>query len=113
MSDVTGLRPGSIVGEAVTPPFAVLPHSPAPFIHRSMRLAAWAPADDLALSSCLPAKLTAKACEKCGSYVKVLDQVNDRALAAFADDMATVGCDMSMAPAGEQWRGENLFLLGY
>src|SRR5262245_6555276 len=48
MSDVTGLRPGSILGEAAKPPFAVLPDPTALFINRSKRLAALAPAHDLA-----------------------------------------------------------------
>lgn len=48
MSDVSGLRPGSILGEAAKPPFAVLPDPAALFLHRTKRLAALAPAHDLA-----------------------------------------------------------------
>src|SRR5689334_6351819 len=48
MSDVIGLRPGSMLGEAAKPPFAVLPDPAAPFINRSMRLTTLAPAHDLA-----------------------------------------------------------------
>jgi len=48
MSDVTGLRPGNILGEAAKPPFAVLPDPAVLFSHRAMRLAALAPTHDLA-----------------------------------------------------------------
>ncbi|HEU0061250.1 MAG TPA: formate dehydrogenase accessory protein FdhE [Hyphomicrobiaceae bacterium] len=48
MSDDTGLRPGSILGEAAKPPFAVLPDPAALFLNRTQRLAALAPAHDLA-----------------------------------------------------------------
>jgi formate dehydrogenase maturation protein FdhE len=113
MSDVTGLGPGSIVGEAVKMPFAVLPHPAALFIRRSKRLAALAPAHDLAPFLGLPTKLTAKAEAWCRSFMKVRYQVNDHALAALANDMATLGRDMLMAYAGRQRRGQNSFLLGY
>jgi formate dehydrogenase maturation protein FdhE len=115
MSDVTGLRPGSILGEAVKPPFAVLPDPAALFINRSTRLAAQAPTHDLVLFLSFLAKPTAKAepCEKCRSDVKVLDQVDDHALNPFADDMATFGRDMLMAHAGWQRRDQNPFLSAY
>lgn len=40
MSDVTSLRPGSIIGDTAMPPFAVPPDPTSLFINRSRRLAA-------------------------------------------------------------------------
>jgi len=48
MSDVSGLRPGSILGEAAKPPFAVLPDPASLFLNRSKRLAMLAPDHELA-----------------------------------------------------------------
>ena len=48
MSDVTGLRPGYILGEAAKPPFAVIPDPASLFFNRSNRFAALAPGHQLA-----------------------------------------------------------------
>jgi FdhE protein len=48
MSDVTGLRPGNILGEAAKPPFAVIPDPASLFFNRSNRFAALAPGHQLA-----------------------------------------------------------------
>jgi|SoiMethySBSTD1v2_1073268.scaffolds.fasta_scaffold366279_3 formate dehydrogenase maturation protein FdhE len=48
MSDVTGLRPGNILGEAAKPPFAVIPNPASLFFNRSNRFAALAPGHQLA-----------------------------------------------------------------
>jgi FdhE protein len=48
MSDATGLRSGSMLGEAAKPPFAVLPDPPSLFFNRTKRLAALAPGHELA-----------------------------------------------------------------
>ena len=58
MSDVSGLRPGSILGEAAKPPFAALPDPASLFLHRRKRLAALAPAHDLAPYLSILATLT-------------------------------------------------------
>jgi FdhE protein len=47
MSDVGGPRPGTIIGEAAKPPFAVLPNPSSLFLTRSKRLAALAPGHEL------------------------------------------------------------------
>lgn len=112
MSDVACLPPGSLVGEAVTLPSAVLPHLAALSTNRSKWLATLAP--DPAPFPSLPTKRTAKAeaGENCRSYVKVRYHANDHARARFADDIAALGLDMLMARAGWQRRGHP-FLLGY
>src|SRR5262245_9259777 len=48
MSDVTGLRPGNILGEAAKPPFAVIADPASLFFNRSNRFAALAPGHQLA-----------------------------------------------------------------
>jgi FdhE protein len=60
-----------------------------------------------------PDSIKAETCDKCHRYVKILYQVNDPALEAVADDVASVGLDMLLT--GETWTrgGQNLFLLGY
>ena len=50
--------------------------------------------------------------EKCRSYVKILYQVNDHGLDAFAD-VATLRLDMLMAKHGWQRVGPNVFPLGH
>jgi FdhE protein len=55
----------------------------------------------------------AEVCETCRGYVKVLYQVNDPALEAMADDVASVGLDMLLAEGGWKRGGHNPFLLGY
>jgi FdhE protein len=58
MSDVTGLRPGSTLGEAAKPPFAGLADPTTLFFHRTKRLAALAPAHNLAFYLSFLATLT-------------------------------------------------------
>jgi FdhE protein len=60
-----------------------------------------------------PDSIKAETCDKCQRYVKILYQVNDPALEAVADDVASVGLDMLLT--AETWTrgGQNLFLLGY
>jgi FdhE protein len=60
-----------------------------------------------------PDTVKAETCGKCRSYVKILYQVNDPALEAVADDVATLGLDMLLAEEGWRRGGQNPFLLGY
>jgi FdhE protein len=55
----------------------------------------------------------AETCDTCRGYVKILYQVNDAALEALSDDVATVGLDMMLAEEGWKRGGDNPFLLGY
>ena len=47
MSGVGGLKPGSIIGEAAKPPFAVLPDPSSLFLDRARRFATLAPGHEL------------------------------------------------------------------
>lgn len=60
-----------------------------------------------------PETVKAECCDGCKRYVKILYQVNDAALDAVADDVATLGLDMLLAGEGWQRGGANAFLLGY
>ncbi len=55
----------------------------------------------------------AETCDTCRGYVKILYQVNDAALEALSDDVASVGLDMMLAEEGWKRGGDNPFLLGY
>lgn len=60
-----------------------------------------------------PDTVKAETCEKCRGYVKILYQVNDPALEAVADDVATLGLDLLLTEEGWKRGGQNPFLLGY
>jgi FdhE protein len=60
-----------------------------------------------------PDTVKAEACDDCHGYVKILYQVNDHALEALADDVASLGLDMLMSEDGWRRGGQNPFLLGY
>jgi FdhE protein len=60
-----------------------------------------------------PDTIKGETCEKCGSYVKILYQVNDPVLEPLADDVASLGLDMLLAEEGWKRGGQNPFLLGY
>ena len=60
-----------------------------------------------------PDTVKGETCEKCQGYVKILYQVHDMALEAFADDVATLGLDMLLADEGWKRGAQNPFLLGY
>jgi len=55
----------------------------------------------------------AEACNECGSYVKILYQVNDPSLDPVADDVATLGLDLLVRETGLRRAGVNHFLQGY
>jgi len=55
----------------------------------------------------------AETCSECGSYVKILYQVNDPSLDPVADDVATLGLDLLVRESGLRRAGVNHFLLGY
>jgi FdhE protein len=60
-----------------------------------------------------PDTVKAETCDKCRGYVKILYQVNDPALEAMADDVASLGLDMLLVEEGWKRGGQNPFLLGY
>lgn len=60
-----------------------------------------------------PDTVKAETCDKCKGYVKILYQVNDPVLEAFADDVASLGLDMLLADEGWKRGAQNPFLLGY
>ena len=60
-----------------------------------------------------PDAVKGETCNKCRGYVKILYQVNDPVLEAFADDVATLGLDMLLAEEGWKRGAQNPFLLGY
>lgn len=60
-----------------------------------------------------PDTVKGETCTKCQGYVKILYQVNDAALEACADDVASLGLDMLLAEEGWKRGGRNPFLLGY
>jgi formate dehydrogenase maturation protein FdhE len=129
MSDVIGLRSGSILGEAAKPPFAVLPDPAALFFHGMKRLAALARAHDLApylsflaTRTCAQhdiqrdlAPATLPPFERIGQAVEhgmaplakaqlgsspVIELAVEPFLDGLADDLATLGLDMLMAHGG-------------
>lgn len=60
-----------------------------------------------------PETVKGETCDKCHAYVKVLYQVNDPLLEAFADDVASLGLDVLLAEEGWRRGGQNPFLTGY
>lgn len=60
-----------------------------------------------------PGTVKAEVCESCKSYVKILQQHQDPALEAVADDVASLGLDLLVREAGYRRAGVNPFLLGY
>jgi FdhE protein len=121
MSDVIGLRSGSILGEAAKPPFAVLPDPAALFFDGTKRLAALAPyLSFLATRTCAPhdiqrdlAPATLPPFERIGQAVEHgmaplakaqlgSGPVIELAVEPFLDgfDLATLGLDILMAHGG-------------
>jgi len=55
----------------------------------------------------------AETCNKCRSYVKILQQQNDPALEPVADDVASLALDLLVREAGFRRGAFNPYLLGY
>ena len=60
-----------------------------------------------------PRTVNAECCDKCRSYVKILEQRNDPALNLVADDVGSLGLDVLMRETGLRRSGVDHFLLGY
>lgn len=60
-----------------------------------------------------PGTVKAETCDKCHSYVKILQQQKDPALDPVADDVASLGLDLLVRETGFRRGGFNPFLLGY
>lgn len=57
--------------------------------------------------------IKAETCGSCRSYVKILNQRNDRALDPVADDVASLALDILVRESGFSRGGVNPYLLGY
>jgi FdhE protein len=60
-----------------------------------------------------PGTIKAECCGECRSYVKILEQRDDPALEAVADDVGSLGLDLLMRETGLRRGGVDHFLLGY
>lgn len=60
-----------------------------------------------------PGSIKAETCDKCHSYVKIMNQQKDRWLDPLADDVGSLGIDILMRGEGFARGGFNPFLLGY
>lgn len=104
MSDIAGPMPGTILGEAAKPPFAVLPDPSWLFLNRARRFATLAPTHELGTYLAFLAVLT-------GAQHEI--QADLPALEPLADDVATLDLDTLLAEEGWRRGGQNPFLLGY
>lgn len=60
-----------------------------------------------------PGVVMGETCEECRSYVKMLHQHKDVALEPIADDVASLGLDLTLQKEGWQRASVNPFLMGY
>ena len=60
-----------------------------------------------------PGSIKAETCDKCHSYVKIMNQQKDRWLDPLADDVGSLGIDILMRGEGFARGAFNPFLLGY
>ncbi|MFA6265560.1 MAG: formate dehydrogenase accessory protein FdhE [Pseudolabrys sp.] len=58
-------------------------------------------------------QVRAETCDKCHSYVKIMQQVANPALDPVADDVATLALDLLVRDLGYRRGGINPFMLGY
>lgn len=60
-----------------------------------------------------PGTIKAETCDRCGCYVKILNQQNDSSLEPLADDVGSLGLDLLMRETRFRRGAFNPFLLGY